>query len=73
METAMQNTDVFVQPTPNPNALKFILNSPVKTAGSSSYKSPLEAKDNPLACALFTIRGIDRLHFFDAQTEQAIE
>lgn len=57
--------DIFVQPTPNPNALKFVLDKSVKTVGSSSYKSPLEAKDNPLACALFTIRGVDQLHFFE--------
>lgn len=61
----MENLNVNIQPTPNPNALKFILSQKIKGEGKSSYKSPLECKENPLACALFTIRGIDQLHFFE--------
>jgi Fe-S cluster biogenesis protein NfuA len=57
--------DIDIQPTPNPNALKFILNIPVKLTGNSTYKSPSECGDNPLALELFKIRGIDQLHFFE--------
>ncbi|MBY0416083.1 MAG: NifU family protein [Bdellovibrionales bacterium] len=57
--------DIDIQPTPNPNALKFILNVPVKMEGNSTYKSPTECADNQLALELFKIRGIDQLHFFD--------
>ena len=61
----MSDIHLTVQPTPNPNALKFILNKKVKEEGNSSYRSPLESTENPLASALFTIRGVDQIHFFD--------
>ena len=57
--------DIDIQPTPNPNALKFILNIPVKNEGNSTYKSPAECQENTLALELFKIRGIDQLHFFE--------
>ncbi len=53
------------QPTPNPNALKFILNIPVKNQGNSTYKTPSECNENKLALKLFDIRGVDQLHFFE--------
>jgi len=57
--------DVDIQPTPNPNALKFILNMPVKNQGNSTYKSPSECGENHLALELFKVRGVDQLHFFE--------
>lgn len=57
--------DVDIQPTPNPNALKFILNVPVKNSGNSTYKSPSECGENHLALELFKVRGVDQLHFFE--------
>lgn len=57
--------DIDIQPTPNPNALKFILNFPVKNTGNSTYKSPTECGENYLALELFKVRGIDQLHFFE--------
>jgi Fe-S cluster biogenesis protein NfuA len=57
--------DIDIQPTPNPNALKFILNVPVKNEGNSTYKSPSECGENILALELFKIRGVDQLHFFE--------
>lgn len=57
--------EIDIQPTPNPNALKFILNYPVKNQGNSTYKTPMQAAENPLAISLFQIRGIDSLHFFE--------
>ena len=67
METANNDffLDVDIQPTPNPNALKFILNVPVKNTGNSTYKSPTECGENHLALELFKVRGIDQLHFFE--------
>lgn len=56
--------DIFVQPTPNPNALKFILENPVKSEGKTSFKNPNQAKDVALAAALFDLRGVDQIHFF---------
>lgn len=57
--------EIFVEPTPNPNALKFIAETPVKNTGSSTYRTPMECDQNPLARELFMIRGVDQLHFFD--------
>ena len=57
--------DIDIQPTPNPNALKFILSVPVKNEDSSTYRSPSECGENLLAQELFKVRGIDQLHFFD--------
>jgi Fe-S cluster biogenesis protein NfuA len=57
--------DIDIQPTPNPNALKFILSVPVKNTGNSTYKTPTECGDNTLALELFKIRGVDQLHFFE--------
>ena len=55
---------IDIQPTPNPNALKFILDIDVKSEGKTSFKNPRQAKDVPLAAALFDLRGVDQVHFF---------
>lgn len=60
----MANIEITVQPTPNPNALKFILNKDVKTDGKVSFKTPQDCKDVELAAALFDLRGVDQIHFF---------
>ena len=60
----MSEVDLFIQPTPNPNALKFVVEKTVKTEGKSSYRSVDDCEHNPLAKALFTLRGVDQLHFF---------
>ncbi len=56
--------NINAQPTPNPNALKFILDQDVKADGKTSFKNPGQAKDVPLAAALFDLRGVDQIHFF---------
>ncbi len=55
---------IDTQITPNPNAYKFILNQMVKAEGKATYRTPMECLHVPLACALFTIRGVDQIHFF---------
>lgn len=64
-ELQQNELDIDIQPTPNPNALKFIMNIPVKLEGNSTYKTPSECGENLLALELFKVRGIDQLHFFD--------
>lgn len=59
-----QTVEIIIQPTPNPNALKFILDRDVKTDGKVSFKTPQDCKDVPLAAALFDLRGVDQIHFF---------
>jgi len=56
---------LVVQSTPNPNALKFILNRTVKTEGKVTYKNAGQYEHNPLAQALFTIPNISEVFFFD--------
>ena len=55
---------VDIQPTPNPNALKFIIDQTVRDEGKTSFKNPTQAKDVPLASALFDLRGVDQVHMF---------
>ncbi len=56
--------EIIVQPTPNPNALKFITEKDVKTEGKVSFKTPQDCREVPLAAALFDLRGVDQIHFF---------
>jgi len=54
-----------IQSTPNPNALKFVLNITVKTEGKIGYKSASECNENPLAKALLDVAHIAEVYFFD--------
>ena len=56
---------LMIQSTPNPNALKFVLNMPVKTQGKVTYKSAAECAHNPLAKAIFTVPNVMEVYFFD--------
>lgn len=56
---------VRVLPTPNPNALKFIMNRPVKTQGKATFSKPSEAEHVRLARDLFDVEGVRQLHFFE--------
>lgn len=57
---------LMIQSTPNPNALKFVVNIPVKTEGNFTYKSAGECADNPLAQAIFDADpAIHEVYFFD--------
>jgi hypothetical protein len=49
-----------VQPTPNPNALKFILDRPVSDQPMSFFNAGA-AKDHPLAAKLFCVPGVSSL------------
>ncbi len=57
--------EIFSQPTPNPNALKFILDKPVKEKGNSTFITIDDCKDIPMAQELFKVRGVDKVHFFE--------
>ena len=49
-----------IQPTPNPNAAKFMLDRSV-AAQPMSFFNAAAAKDHPLASALFAIDGVSSL------------
>ncbi len=63
--TESKNISIDIMPTPNPNALKFLFSSPVKTEGSSTYLCKEDCKENKMASDLFDLRGIDHIHLFD--------
>jgi hypothetical protein len=47
-----------IQPTPNVNALKFVMNRRVTEGRSQTFRSAEEAAGHPLAARLFTIPGV---------------
>lgn len=55
---------INIQPTPNPNAWKFILSKPVLIEGKATYYDAQEAEPNLLAKSLFQIEGVKQVHFF---------
>ena len=46
-----------IQATPNPNAVKFVLDGEISQS-PVSFLNPNEGKDHPLASQLFGIRGV---------------
>ena len=62
----MGATSVRFQPTPNPNAGKFILERTVVDGASSiSFYNPEDAADNTLGAALFELEGVVSLFMVD--------
>src|SRR5205823_3854221 len=51
-----------IQPTPNPDALKFILDQPISERPVSFFNAAA-AKDHPQAKQLFDIQGVSSLLF----------
>jgi hypothetical protein len=51
-----------IDPTPNPNALKFILDTPISSS-TISFFTPASAAGYPLAQSLFAIPGVTSLLF----------
>ena len=62
----LKQEDIMVraQPTPNPYALKFIVNLPIKREGKATFVTPLEAEGLPLIYNLFLIDGVKQVHVF---------
>ena len=56
---------VTPQPTPNPNAMKFVLDRVVAPSGSRSFNSAAEAAADPVAAALFGIAGVKSVFFLN--------
>jgi len=54
-----------IEPTPNPNAMKFILKEPLTWGMTRSYDSPEEAREDPLASALFGIEHVTNVFYVD--------
>jgi Fe-S cluster biogenesis protein NfuA len=54
-----------VEPTPNPNARKFILKEPLSWGIARSFDNAAEAADDPLARALFEIPHVTNVFYVD--------
>ncbi|MEJ2186659.1 MAG: NifU N-terminal domain-containing protein [Gemmatimonadota bacterium] len=65
-EEAMAGAAVEYQPTPNPNAGKFVTDrSVVPDGGSRSYFDPEEAREDPVARALMGLSGVQSIFMVD--------
>ncbi len=53
---------VNTQPTPNPDALKFMMNKPVIKSGTKSFDSKGEAAGDSFAEALFELSGVRNIY-----------
>ena len=54
-----------IEGTPNPNARKFVLREPLTWGIKRSYDNAEEAKDDPLAAALFEIEHVTNVFYID--------
>jgi Fe-S cluster biogenesis protein NfuA len=54
-----------IEPTPNPNAMKFILKEPLTWGITRSYDNAAQAKDDPLASQLFDIEHVTNVFYVD--------
>ena len=54
-----------IEPTPNPDAMKFILKEPLTWGITRSYDSADQAKDDPLASRLFDIENVVNVFYVD--------
>ncbi len=54
---------VTVQPTPNPNALKFVLNTIVKSKDSAVFKRGADAGKNVIGASILSLKGVTEVYF----------
>jgi NFU1 iron-sulfur cluster scaffold homolog, mitochondrial len=54
-----------IEPTPNPNAMKFILKEPLTWGITRSYDNAAQAGNDPLAAALFDIEHVTNVFYVD--------
>ena len=54
-----------IEPTPNPNAMKFVLKEPLTWGITRSYDNAEQAAADPLAAALFDIEHVTNVFYVD--------
>ena len=54
-----------IEPTPNPNARKFILKEPLSWGVAHAFDTPEQASADPLAAALFAIAPVTNVFYVD--------
>lgn len=65
-EPTLSPDDILIRPqqTPNPMAIKFVVNQSLKTEGKATISSPDEVPGSLLIQSLFQVAGVKQLHFF---------
>ena len=65
----IDSKDILVRilETPNPMAVKLVVNFPVKTEGKAVFTSKEESSPYPLFLNLFEMKGVYQLHVFENQ------
>ena len=65
----IENQDILVRmlATPNPYALKFVFNVPLKNRGNATFYSQRECEGYPLFHSLFDIKGVRQIYVFQNQ------
>lgn len=61
---AAEDLLIRTMPTPNPYALKFIINASFKNEGKATFNTAAECEHLPLARDLFGIEGVKQVHLF---------
>ena len=56
---------INIEPTPNPDALKFIVQAPLLKTGTRSFKDFASAVGDPLASALFALGKVTSVFYMD--------
>lgn len=64
-EHSKKEVQIRMQPTPNPQALKFVLNQPVKLTGKATYNAKEETYGNILAFSLMETPQVTQVHMFE--------
>ena len=54
-----------IEPTPNPNAMKFILKEPLTWGITRSYDNAAQAQNDPLAVQLFDVEHVTNVFYVD--------
>lgn len=54
-----------IEPTPNPNAMKFVLREPLTWGITRSYDNAGQAQEDPLASRLFDIEHVTNVFYVD--------
>lgn len=65
-QATLSPDDILVRPqeTPNPMALKFIINKPVKNEGKATVNAPEELPESKLIQDLFNVVGVKQIYLF---------
>ena len=67
MSISSEDILIRVMRTPNPQAVKLVVNFPVKAEGKASFTKKEEVSHIPLFLNLFTISGVHQIHVFENQ------